>query len=159
MQKIIPFLWFEDKAEEAMEFYLSIFKDAKRGETTRYADDVPGPKGKIMSADFTLCGQEFIVLNGGPVEGFTFSPAISFLINCETQREVDDLWKKLSDGGEEGQCGWLTDKFGITWQIVPTALGELMNDPDPARAQRATQAMLKMKKLDIAALKAAADGE
>ena len=158
MQKIIPFLWFTDQAEEAVNFYTSIFKNSRITGITRMGDEVPGPKGKVMTATFQLAGQEFMALNGGPVEGFQFSGAISFFINCENQTEVDELWKKLtSDGGKESQCGWLTDKFGVTWQIVPTALGELLGDKDPVKVQRVTHAMLQMKKLDIAVLKKAYD--
>jgi len=155
MQKIIPFLWFDDQAEEAMKFYTSIFKNSKIGNVTRMGDEVPGPKGKVMTASFQLAGQEFMALNGGPVPGFVFNESISFFVNCETQAEVDELWEKLSAGGEEGQCGWLKDKFGISWQIVPTVLGELLGDKDPEKAQRVTHAMLQMKKLDIEVLKQA----
>jgi predicted 3-demethylubiquinone-9 3-methyltransferase (glyoxalase superfamily) len=147
MQKITPFLWFDDQAEEAMNFYTSIFKNSKVGSVTRYGEAGPGPKGTIMSATFQLDGQEFMALNGGPT--FTFSPAISFFVNCEMQDEVDDLWEKLSAGGEEGQCGWLKDKYGLSWQIFPAGLGELLNGKDAEKSQRAMQAMLKMKKLDI----------
>ena len=157
MQTIVPFLWFVDDAEEAMNFYVSVFKDAEVRQVTHYSNDVPGPKGKVMSANFTLRGQEFMVLNGGVVDGFTFSPATSFMVNCETQEDVDELWTKFSEGGKPSQCGWLTDKFGVTWQIVPTVLGKLMNDPDTAKVQRVTKAMLQMQKLDIAALLAAAN--
>jgi len=153
MQKIAPFLWFDDQAEEAMNFYTSIFQNSKIGNITRYGEAGPGPKGTVMSATFQLHGQEFMALNGGPV--FTFSPAISFFVNCETQQEVDDLWEKLTAGGEEGQCGWLKDKYGVSWQIVPPGLGELLNGKDAAKSQRAMQAMLKMKKLDIEVMKLA----
>ncbi len=153
MQKITPFLWFEDKAEEAMNFYTSIFKNSRIGGITRYGEEGPGLKGTVMSATFQLDGQEFMALNGGPV--FTFTPAISFFVSCETQEEVDELWEKLSDGGEKQQCGWLKDKFGITWQIVPTALGELLNDQDAERSGRVMKAMLQMGKIDIAKLKMA----
>ena len=155
MQKIIPFLWFDDQAEEAMNFYTSIFKNSKVGSVTHMSDEVPGPKGKVMTATFQLAGQEFMALNGGPVPGFKFNESISFFVNCETQSEVDELWGKLSAGGEESQCGWLKDKFGVSWQIVPTILGELLGDKDPEKAQRVTHAMLQMKKLDIEALKQA----
>ena len=155
MQKIIPFLWFEDQVEEAMNFYTSIFKNSKIGSVTRMSDEVPGPKGKVVTATFQLAGQEFMALNGGPVPGFKFNESISFFVNCETQAEVDELWEKLSAGGEEGRCGWLKDKFGVSWQIVPTVLGELLGDKDPEKAQRVTHAMLQMKKLDIAVLKQA----
>jgi predicted 3-demethylubiquinone-9 3-methyltransferase (glyoxalase superfamily) len=151
MQKITPFLWFDGKAEEAMNFYVSIFKNSKVGKVTYWGEGGPGPKGSVMSATFQLEGQEFMALNGGPM--FKFSPAISFFVNCETQQEVDNLWDKLSAGGEKQRCGWLKDKFGVSWQIIPTALGKLMNDPDPARAKRVVQAMLQMDKIDIAKLK------
>ena len=155
MQKIIPFLWFDDQAEEAMKFYTSIFKNSKIGGVARLGDEVPGPKGKVVTASFQLAGQEFMALNGGPVPGFKFNELISFFVNCETQAEVDELWEKLSADGEEGQCGWLKDKFGVSWQIVPTVLGELLGDKDPEKAQRVTHAMLQMKKLDIEVLKQA----
>jgi predicted 3-demethylubiquinone-9 3-methyltransferase (glyoxalase superfamily) len=153
MKKIIPFLWFDDKAEEAAIFYTSIFKNSKIETMSRYGEAGPGQKGKVMSATFNLNGQEFIALNGGPV--FTFSPAISFFVNCENQEEVDELWEKLSEGGEIEQCGWLKDKYGISWQIVPTILGELLNDKDTEKSSRVMNAMLQMKKIDIAALKQA----
>ncbi len=155
MQKIIPFLWFDDQAEEAMNFYTSIFKNSKIGSITRMGDEVPGPKGKVMLATFQLAGQEFMALNGGPVPGIKFNESISFYVHCETQAEVDELWEKLSAGGEEGQCGWLKDKFGVSWQIVPTALGKMLGDKDPEKAQRVTHAMLQMKKLDLEILKQA----
>jgi predicted 3-demethylubiquinone-9 3-methyltransferase (glyoxalase superfamily) len=153
MQKITPFLWFDDQAEEAMNFYVSIFKNSKVISTTRYGDEGPGPKGAVMTATFQLDGQELIALNGGPE--FKFTEAISFFVNCETQEEVDGLWDKLSEGGEEGRCGWLKDKYGLSWQIVPTVLGELLNDTDPAKSQRVMKAMLQMNKIDIAGLKRA----
>jgi predicted 3-demethylubiquinone-9 3-methyltransferase (glyoxalase superfamily) len=153
MQKITPFLWFDGKAEEAMNFYTSIFKNSKIGDIRRYGEAGPGPKGTVMSASFELEGQEFIALNGGPQ--FTFSPAISFFVNCKAQKEVDELWEKLSAGGEKLQCGWLKDKYGLSWQIVPTALGELMSDPDPEKSKRVMNAMLQMTKLDIKKLKQA----
>jgi predicted 3-demethylubiquinone-9 3-methyltransferase (glyoxalase superfamily) len=155
MQKITPFLWFNDQAEEAVKFYTSIFKGSKIGTVSRYGEAGPGPKGSVMSATFQLEGQEFMALNGGPV--FSFTPAISFFVSCRTQAEVDDLWERLSAGGEKSQCGWLKDKFGISWQIVPTVLNDLMQDPDPEKVKRVTQAMLKMTKLDIAGLQAAHD--
>jgi predicted 3-demethylubiquinone-9 3-methyltransferase (glyoxalase superfamily) len=130
-----------------MKFYISIFNDAKIKSVSRYGDAGPGPKGTVMSGTFQLGGQEFMALNGGPQ--FTFSPAISFFVNCKTQKEVDDLWEKLSEGGEQGQCGWLKDKYGISWQIIPDVLGILLNDPDPAKCQQVMQAMLKMKKIVI----------
>ena len=162
MQKITPFLWFNDNAEEAVQFYVSIFKNSKLVNVTRYdaaAAKASGrPEGSVMTAAFELEGQPFAALNGGPV--FKFTEAISFVVNCETQEEVDYYWNKLSEGGDEKaqQCGWLKDKFGVSWQIVPTALNELLGDPDHARAQRAMQAMLQMKKLDINALRKAAEG-
>ena len=155
MQKILPFLWFNTEAEEAMNFYVSIFKNSTAGEVSRFGAAGPGPEGSVMSARFNLDGVEFVALNGGPQ--FHFTEAISFLVNCADQAEVDDLWDKLSAGGQPSQCGWLKDKFGVSWQIIPTILNELMTDPDPAKAQRATQAMLSMQKIDIAALKAAAE--
>lgn len=153
MQKITPFLWFDGNAEEAMNFYVSIFKNAKTGNISRYGDGGPGPKGSVMSATFQLEGQEFFVLNGGPM--FSFSPAISFLVDCKTQEEVDELWEKLSEGGEKQRCGWLKDKFGLSWQIIPSELGKLMSDPDPAKSQRVMQAMMQMDKINIAGLKRA----
>jgi predicted 3-demethylubiquinone-9 3-methyltransferase (glyoxalase superfamily) len=153
MQKITPFLWFDGKAEEAMRFYVSIFKNSKVGSITRYGDAGPGPKGTVMVVTFQLDGQEFIALNGGPQ--FTFSPAISLVVNCETQGEVDAFWEKLSEGGEKMQCGWLKDKYGLSWQIVPTVLGEMMQDKDEEKSQRVMKAMLQMNKIDIARLKQA----
>ncbi len=153
MQKITPFLWFDNNAEEAAEFYASIFPESKIVSTSRHGEAGPGPAETVMTVSFQLQGQEFTALNGGPQ--FKFTEAISFVVNCETQEEVDELWEKLSDGGEEGQCGWLKDRFGLSWQIVPSVLGELLNDPDPVRAQRAMQAMLQMRKLDIDRLKQA----
>ena len=158
MQKITPFLWFDNQAEEAVNYYLSIFKNSKILNVARYGDDnakVSGrPKGSVMTISFQLDGQQFVALNGGPV--FSFSPAISFVVNCQTQQEVDELWEKLSAGGEQQQCGWIKDKYGVTWQIVPTALGELLSNPDAAKAQRVMQAMLQMTKLDINGLQQAA---
>ena len=153
MQKITPFLWFDNQAEEAMNFYVSIFKNSKILTVNRYGEGAPLPKGTVLTASFMLNGQEFIVLNGGPM--YSFSQAISFVVNCETQEEVDEYWEKLSAGGEQLQCAWLTDKFGVTWQIVPTQLGKLLSDPDPVKAGRVMQAMMKMNKIDIAALKRA----
>ena len=157
MQKITPFLWFDNQAEEAMNFYVSIFKNSKVVKVTRCGDAGPGPKGSVMSATFQLEGQDFFALNGGP--HFTFTPAISLFVNCETQAEVDELWQKLSDGGKEERCGWLKDRFGLSWQIIPSALGKLMNDPDPQKARRVMMAMLQMGKIDIAGLQRAYDGE
>lgn len=151
MHKITPFLWFDDNAEQAAEFYASIFPESQIVSTSRYGEAGPGPAGTAMTVTFQLQGQEFTALNGGPQ--FEFTEAISFVVNCETQEEVDELWEKLSDGGEEGQCGWLKDRFGLSWQIVPSVLGELLNDPDPVRAESAMQAMLQMRKLDIDRLK------
>jgi predicted 3-demethylubiquinone-9 3-methyltransferase (glyoxalase superfamily) len=156
VQKITPFLWFDDQAEEAMNFYISVFKNGKIHSVNHLPVGTPGPAGKVLTAAFELNGQEFMVLNGGPL--FKFTEATSFFVNCETQAEVDELWGKLSEGGTKSQCGWLKDKFGLSWQIIPTALGRLMGDKDPAKAQRVMQAMLKMTKIDIAALQRAYDG-
>jgi predicted 3-demethylubiquinone-9 3-methyltransferase (glyoxalase superfamily) len=156
MQKIVPFLWFDDRAEEAALFYTSIFKNSKITGISRYSEGAPRPAGMAMTASFELNGQEFVALNGGPE--YQFTPAVSFYINCETQAEIDELWAKLTNGGQEGQCGWLTDKFGVSWQIVPTILGQLMSDPDPEKAARVTQAMMQMIKLDIPALQRAHAG-
>jgi predicted 3-demethylubiquinone-9 3-methyltransferase (glyoxalase superfamily) len=153
MQKITPFLWFDGRAEEAMNFYVSIFKNSKAGKVSRCVDHGPGPKGSVLMATFQLEGQEFMALNGGPM--FRFSPAISFYVNCETQQEVDDLWAKLSAGGETQQCGWLKDKFGVSWQIIPVALGRWMNDPDPQKSGRVMAALLQMTKIDIDKLRQA----
>lgn len=155
MQKITPFLWFDGKAEEAMNSYTSIFKNSKIGRITRYGEGGPGPKGTVMSATFQLEGQEFFALNGGPQ--FTFSPAISFFVNCETQQEVDELWGKLSEGGEKQRCGWLKDKYGLSWQIIPSDLGRMLNDGNPDKARSVMKAMLQMDKIDIAGLKRAYD--
>ncbi len=157
MQKIVTFLWFDREAEEAMNFYLSVFPDSKVLSVSRYPEGSPGPAGEVMVASFELGGQEFQALNGGPQ--FKFTEAISLMVNCETQAEVDNYWEKLTaNGGEESMCGWLKDKYGLSWQIVPTALGKLMSDPDPEKSQRVMQAMLGMKKLDIAALQRAHEG-
>ncbi|QNI31192.1 VOC family protein [Alloacidobacterium dinghuense] len=156
MQKITPFLWFDDKAEEAMHFYVSIFKNSKIGTISRYGDAGPGPKGSAMSVTFELEGQPFMALNGGPY--YKLSPAISLFVNCETQEEVDELWAKLTAGGKEDHCGWLVDKYGLSWQIIPRALGEMLSDPDPEKSQRTMKAMLQMGKIDIAALKRAYEG-
>jgi predicted 3-demethylubiquinone-9 3-methyltransferase (glyoxalase superfamily) len=161
MQKITPFLWFNDNAEEAVKFYTSIFKNSKIGKIARYdeaGEKVAGrPAGSVMTVEFQLEGQDFIALNGGPQ--FKFTEAISFVVNCKTQAEVDYFWEKLSAGGKEVQCGWLTDKYGLSWQIVPTILGELLTSKDAAKSQRAMEAMLKMVKLDIKKLQAAAAGK
>jgi predicted 3-demethylubiquinone-9 3-methyltransferase (glyoxalase superfamily) len=153
MQKITTFLWFNNNAEEAMNFYVSIFKNSRVGRVTHYGDAGPGPKGSVMSVTFVLDGQEFFALNGGPK--FSFTPAMSLYVNCESQEEVDELWEKLSEGGRKDRCGWLTDKFGLTWQVVPTALGQMIADKDPERSKRVMAAMMKMTKLEIAGLKQA----
>jgi predicted 3-demethylubiquinone-9 3-methyltransferase (glyoxalase superfamily) len=152
-KKITTFLTFDDRAEEAVDFYTSIFDDSKIVSANRYGEAGPGPAGSVMTATFELAGQEFVALNGGP--SFGFSQGISLLVDCETQEEVDEYWEKLSDGGEKGPCGWLTDKFGVSWQIVPRALGELLSDEDPAKAQRVMNAMLQMSKIEIAGLREA----
>ena len=157
MQKITPFLWFDNQAEEAMNFYLSIFKNSKIMSVSRYGDAGPGPKGSVMTATFQLDGQEFIALNGGP--HFKFTEAISLFVKCQTQQEVDDFWEKLSQGGQKSQCGWLKDKFGLSWQIVPTILGELLGDSDREKSKRVMQAMLQMTKIDIEGLKRASEGK
>ena len=154
MQKITTFLTFNDRADEAVNFYVSIFKNSKILTSVRYGDAGPGPKGTLMTASFQLEGQEFVALNGGP--SFTFSHGISLLVSCEAQAEIDELWEKLTaGGGKPGQCGWLTDKFGVSWQIVPPILSKLLGDPDPEKSRRVMGAMLKMHKIDIAALKRA----
>jgi predicted 3-demethylubiquinone-9 3-methyltransferase (glyoxalase superfamily) len=153
MQKITPCLWFDDKAEEAARFYTSIFKKSRIDLITHYGEGGPRPKGTVLTVKFQLAGQEFLALNGGPI--FKFTEALSFIVNCKTQKEVDRMWKKLSEGGQEVQCGWLKDKYGLSWQIVPTVLGKLLGDPDPERAARVFQAMLQMKKLEIKGLKKA----
>jgi predicted 3-demethylubiquinone-9 3-methyltransferase (glyoxalase superfamily) len=153
MQKITPFLWFDHQAEEAMNFYVSVFKNSKIVNITRYGEVGPGPKGTVMTAKFLIEGQEFVALNGGPV--FTFSPAISFVVNCGTQEEVDEFWEKLSEGGEKQQCGWLKDKFGVSWQVVPAVLIEMLNDVDAVKSQRVMKAILQMDKIDIKRLKQA----
>ena len=156
MQKITPFLWFDGKAEEAMNFYISIVKNSKVGRVTRYGEAGPGP-GKVMSATFQLEGQEFMALNGGPQ--LTFTPAISFFVNCETQQEVDELWEKLFEGGKKDRCGWLKDKYGLSWQIVPSALGKMLGDKDPEKSKRDMEAMLQMDKIDIKRLQEAYEGK
>lgn len=158
MSKITPFLWFDTAAEEAARLYTSIFKNSRITGVARYGPEGPGPAGSVMTVSFELDGQPFTALNGGPE--FRFTEAVSFEVRCETQAEVDEYWQKLTaDGGEEVQCGWLKDKFGLSWQIVPAALIELLSNPDPARAERVYHAMLQMKKLDIAQLQKAAAGE
>ena len=153
MQKITPFLWFDTQAEEAMNHYLSIFKNSKVLDVARYGEAGPGPKGSVMTCKFQLEGQEFLALNGGPQ--FKFTEAISLMGNCETQEEVDALWDKLSAGGAPSQCGWLKDKFGLSWQIIPISLGRMLADKDPKKSRRVMEAMLQMGKLDIRRLKQA----
>lgn len=156
-QKITPFLWFDTQAEEAANFYVSVFKNSKILKVTYYGDGGPGMKGSVMTVSFDLDEQEFVALNGGP--SFKFTEAISFVVNCETQEEVDDYWKKLTDGGKEVQCGWLRDKYGLSWQIVPRILTELIADKDEAKANRVMHAMMQMVKIDIPVLKKAYDHE
>ena len=155
MKKITPFLWFDTQAEEAANTYVSIFPNSKIGKVSRYGDAGPGPKGGVMTIEFTLDGQDFIALNGGP--HFKFTEAVSFSIDCKSQEEVDKYWNALSRGGEEGPCGWLKDKYGLSWQVNPTVLGQLLSDPNPAKAKAAMEAMLKMKKIVIADLQKAYD--
>jgi predicted 3-demethylubiquinone-9 3-methyltransferase (glyoxalase superfamily) len=160
MQKITPCLWFDDKAEEAAKFYVSIFRNSKLGEIARYGEagaEVSGrPKGSIMTVTFEIEGQEFVALNGGPV--FTFTEAVSFMVKCETQKEIDDMWAKLSEGGEEGQCGWLKDKYGLSWQIVSPGWDEMLRDKDPKKSERVMKAILTMRKPDLKAIKQAYEG-
>jgi predicted 3-demethylubiquinone-9 3-methyltransferase (glyoxalase superfamily) len=153
--KITPFLWFDGKAEEAANFYVSVFENARILGVSRYAENSPGPAGTVMTVEFELEGQKFIALNGGPY--FTFTPAISFSIDCRTQEEVDTFWERLSEGGQPGQCGWLQDKYGVSWQVVPSVLPELLRGDDDDKSDAALQAMLKMAKLDIETLRAAYD--
>ncbi|HEY6088968.1 MAG TPA: VOC family protein [Gemmatimonadaceae bacterium] len=155
MQKITPFLWFDGDAEEAMNLYVSVFRNSKVVSVRRYGDAGPGPKGSVMTATFQLEGQEFHALNGGPK--YKFTPAISLFVSCETQQEVDELWNKLSAGGHKDKCGWLQDKFGLSWQIIPTALGKMLGDEDPKKANSVMSAMLQMDKIDINKLKEAYD--
>jgi len=155
MQRVTPFLWFDNQAEEAARFYVSVFNNSKIVSVTRYGEAGPGPQGSVMTVTFALGGQEFIALNGGP--HFKFTEAVSFSVDCKTQEEVDEFWRRLSEGGEEGQCGWLKDKYGLSWQINPTILGEMLSDPDPEKSKRVMEAMLKMKKIDIGRLKQAYD--
>ena len=157
MQKITPFLWFDNNAEEAANFYVSVFKNSKLLKVARYGDAGPGPKGTVMTAEFELDGQEFVALNGGP--RFKFTEAISFVVNCETQEEVDYYWERLSEGGEKSHCGWLKDKFGLSWQVTPTILGKLMEDKDQEKANRVMKKMLQMDKLDIEPLQRAYEGK
>jgi predicted 3-demethylubiquinone-9 3-methyltransferase (glyoxalase superfamily) len=160
MQKIMPCLWFDNEAEEAARFYASIFKNSKIGIITRYGEEAAKasgrPKGTVMTVTFQLDGQEFMALNGGPQ--FTFSPAISLVVNCQTQNEIDELWEKLSEGGEKVECGWLKDKFGVSWQVVPSVLGQMLQDKDAKKTERVMKALLQMKKLDIEALRNAYAG-
>jgi predicted 3-demethylubiquinone-9 3-methyltransferase (glyoxalase superfamily) len=153
MQKIIPFLWFDNQAEEAVNFYVSLFKNSKILNISRYGEGGPGPSGTVMSASFQLAGQEFNALNGGPM--YKFTEAVSFYVNCETQQEIDYLWGNLTEGGEEGRCGWLKDRFGLSWQIIPPVLGEMLGDKDPEKSRRVMEAMLKMNKIVIQDLKRA----
>jgi len=154
MQKISPFLWFDNNAEKAVKFYVSVFKKGKVGKISRYSEGAPAPAGSVMTVEFQLFGQDFVALNGGPA--FKFNEAISFVISCKTQREVDYYWRKLSAGGKKIECGWLKDKYGVSWQIVPTVLMELLSSKDRAKAARVMQAMLRMTKIDIKRLKQAA---
>jgi predicted 3-demethylubiquinone-9 3-methyltransferase (glyoxalase superfamily) len=158
MQKITPFLWFDSQAEEAAKFYVSIFKDSKIVGTTHYGEAGPGPKGSVLTVKFQIAGQEFIALNGGPM--FKFNESVSFVVNCETQEEIDYFWEKLTaGGGEESRCGWLSDKFGLSWQVVPALLQEMMLDKDEAKSNRVMEAILKMDKLDLATLERAYEGK
>ena len=154
-QKITPFLWFNGDAEEAMNFYVSVFRNSKIVSMSRYGEAGPGPKGTVMSGTFQLAGQQFHALNGGPQ--YKFTEAISLFVNCESQEEVDELWEKLSKGGEKSRCGWLKDKFGLSWQVIPSILGKLLRDKNPEKSKRVMQAMLQMDKIDIKKLKQAAD--
>jgi len=153
MQKITPFLWFDHQAEEAVDFYTSVFKDSKKGKVARYGAGAPAPEGSVMTVTFQIHGQDFIALNGGPL--FTFSQAISFVVSCETQDEIDELWEGLSAGGEPQQCGWLRDKYGVSWQIVPVTLGEMMQDRDREKSNRVMQSLLQMNKIDMRKLEEA----
>lgn len=157
MPKLTTCLWFDSEAEAAAKFYASVFKGTKIGAVSRYGEGAPGPKGKVMTVSFTMLGREFLGLNGGPI--FKFTEAISLVVHCDTQKEIDAYWKKLTKGGQESQCGWLKDKFGLSWQIVPKDIGKLMGGKNPEKSNRAMQAMLKMVKLDIKKLKAAYDGK
>ena len=156
-QKITTFLWFDNQAEEAIDFYTSILRNSRKGEVVRYGDTGPGPKGQVMTAEFELAGQQFMALNGGP--HFKFTEAISLMVKCDTQEEIDELWEKLSAGGQKVECGWLKDKFGLSWQIVPTILGQLMKDKDPAKRERVMQVIMQTKKFEIAQLQEAAAGK
>lgn len=160
MQNITPFLWFDDKAEEAVNLYVSLFKNSKVKGIARYSEAASAaagrPAGTVMTVEFELNGQPFMALNGGP--HFMFTEAVSFMVNCETQREIDEFWEKLSEGGQTSQCGWLKDKYGLSWQVVPTALGQMMKDKDPQKSKRVMEAMLKMTKIEIPLLQQAYDG-
>jgi predicted 3-demethylubiquinone-9 3-methyltransferase (glyoxalase superfamily) len=156
MQRIVTNLWFDTEAEEAAEFYASVFENSRIVSVARYTEAGPRPAGTVMTVEFELDGQRFIGINGGPE--FKFDEAISLMINCETQEEIDYYWERLTEGGEESQCGWLKDRYGLSWQVVPTGMEEIFAGPDPERARRAMEALLKMRKLDIAALRSAADG-
>jgi predicted 3-demethylubiquinone-9 3-methyltransferase (glyoxalase superfamily) len=155
-QRIIPNLWFDSEAEQAAAFYISVFEDSRIVGTTRYPEGSPGEPGSVMTVEFELRGQRFVGINGGPM--FPFTEAVSFQVDCADQAQVDYFWERLSEGGQEGQCGWLKDRFGLSWQVVPEGMDAVFADPDPARAQRAMQAMMGMSKLDIRALREAADG-
>ncbi|MGH9700510.1 MAG: VOC family protein [Candidatus Acidiferrales bacterium] len=157
MEKITPFLWFDGRAEEAAKFYTSIFKNSKLGTVTRYGPGGPMPAGSVMSAEFQIEGRDYVAFNGGPQ--FPFTPAISFFVDCATQEEVDALWGKLLEGGQKNRCGWLQDKFGLSWQIIPSALIKLMSDPDPQKSGRVMKAMLQMEKIDVKALQRAYDNK
>jgi len=157
MQKITPCLWFDHQAEEAARFYVSLFKNSTIGAINHYGEGAPMPKGTVLTVRFQLDGQEYLALNGGPI--FKFTEAVSFIVNCETQEEVDRMWDKLSEGGQVQQCGWLKDKFGLSWQIVPTALGKMLSDPEPGRTARVMKALLQMKKLDLKKLEEAYAGK
>ena len=156
MQKITPYLWFDTQAEEAVNFYTSLFKNSRILDISRYGENMPKPAGTVMTVSFELDGQQFVALNGGPE--FPFTEAISLFVNCETQEEVDHLWEKFTEGGEEGPCGWLKDKYGLSWQIIPNGLGELLSGPDPEKSQRAVQCMFTMNKIDLAKIRQAYEG-
>jgi len=156
MQKITPFLWFDDNAEEAVNFYISVFKNSKVLSVTRYGEAGPGPAGTVLTVEFQLDGQEFVALNGGP--SFKFTEAISLSVNADTQEEIDELWEKLSEGGEKSRCGWLKDKYGLSWQVNPSVLADMLQDKDPEKAKRVMEAMLQMDKIDIKTLKQAYEG-
>ncbi|MFY9555411.1 MAG: VOC family protein [Blastocatellia bacterium] len=156
MQKITPFLWFDDNAEDAVNFYISIFENSKVLSVTRYGEAGPGPAGTVLTVEFQLHGQQFVALNGGPQ--FKFTEAISFSVSCETQEQIDELWEMLSEGGEKSRCGWLKDKYGLSWQVNPTVLKEMLQDKDPEKAKRVMEAMLQMDKIDIKTLKQAYEG-